>query len=285
MKLYPQNLFRDRTYQTNQEFPGTDALEVVSHGCRLFGYTMFPGGDVCEKHPCVIVLHGFPGHCTNHDLDQALRRMGCVVVNPFYRGAWGSEGNYTFSGLIEDIDVIASWVQSPEIAEKYHIDTDNVFLAGHSMGGLTCINVLRHTPWLRGGVCIAPYDMPWFFENGQEDKFKALLLEGSCLKQEFPTSLFENAKTCYKKLAFSQAFDDLKDRNLYFVGGKKDFLAPPADMIRPLWDKLANHATAASQKYDLLDSDHSFSDSRITMCTMVGKWIASQVKGAEYVNL
>ena len=136
---------------------------------------------------------------------------------------------------------------------------------------------MRRIAWIKAGGCMAPYDMPWFVENDEVQSFRDLLPEGACLKQESPTSLFENAQACYKELAFSQAFDDLKDRNLYFIGGKKDFLAPPATMIEPLYNKLKAHETTAVQKYDLLDSDHSFSDMRITMCTMVGKWIASMV--------
>jgi len=277
MKLYPENLAMDRKFDDGDIFPGCDALEVVSHGCRLFGYTMTPGGKPGEKHPLVIMLHGFPGHTTNHDVAQALRRMGCVVMNPFYRGAWGSEGYYTFNGLIEDVEVIANWARGDEIAEKYSIDVNNIFLVGHSMGGFTTINALRRIPWIKAGVCLAPYDMPWFFENDEVQSFIDLLPEGSCLKQESPTSLFENAQACYKELAFSQAFEDLKDRNLYFIGGAKDFLAPPATMIEPLFNKLKAHETAAVQKYDLLDSDHSFSDMRITMYTMVGQWLASMV--------
>ena len=277
MSLYPEFLDKDRPYDEGDIFPGTDALEVVSHGCRLFGYTLTPGGKPGEKHPLVIVLHGFPGHTTNNDLDHALRRMGCVVMNPYYRGAWGSEGFYTFDGLIEDIEVIANWARSPEILEKYSIDPDNIFLAGHSMGGFTTVNVMRRIPWLKGGVCMAPYDMPWMFENHQEDEFRALLPEGSCLKQESPTSLFDNAQKVYRELAFSQAFEDLKDRNMYFIGGAKDFLAPPADMIEPLFNQMKAHQTTANQKYDLVNSDHGFSDMRIKLSRMVGEWIASMV--------
>ncbi|MEA4965311.1 MAG: alpha/beta hydrolase [Oscillospiraceae bacterium] len=279
MNLHPENLFKDPDYREPEEFPNCDALDIMSHGCHLYGYTMLPGGKAGEKRPLVLMLHGFPGHTTNHDLAQALRRMGCVVVNPFYRGAWGSEGYYTFSGLIEDAVTVAEWARSKEIAEKYHIDTENIFLAGHSMGGFTCINTLRRLPWIRGGVCMAPYDMPWFFEHGQEETFRALLTDGSCLRQETPTSMYEDAVQCYQGLGFSQAYEDLKNRNLYFIGAKKDCLALPCDMIEPLWKKLSAHHTDANQRYDLIDSDHSFSDRRITMCTQVGDWIAAVVGG------
>ena len=46
-------------------------------------------------------------------------------------------------------------------------------------------------------------------------------------------------------------------------------------MIEPLFRKLQTHKTTAVQKYDLLDSDHSFDDMRIRLCILVGEYIAS----------
>ena len=64
---------------------------------------------------------------------------------------------------------------------------------------------------------------------------------------------------------------------MYFIGGAKDFLAPPATMIEPLFNQMKAHQTTAKQKYDLVDSDHGFSDMRIKLSRMVGEWIASLV--------
>lgn len=279
MKLHPEYLFKDPDFGETDVFPDCAPLDVMSHGCHLYGYTMLPGGSAQEMRPLAIMLHGFPGHTTNHDLSQALRRMGFVVVNPFYRGAWGSEGFYTFSGLIEDAVVVAEWARSRDVAAQYRIDATQIYLVGHSMGGFTCINTMRRLPWIRGGVCMAPYDMPLVLNQGRDAEFLSLLAEGSCLRQQTPTAMYENAVNYCKDLGFAQAYEDLKDRNIYFIGGKKDFLAPPDDMIVPLWDRLSHHASAATQKYDLIDSDHSFSDRRITLCTMVGQWLSALAQG------
>ncbi|MDY3868139.1 MAG: alpha/beta hydrolase [Pyramidobacter sp.] len=276
--LNTEFIFRDRVFGDDDRKPSTEALEVTSGGSRLYGYTLLPGGRKDEKHPCVIMLHGFPGHTTNHDVLQCLRRIGCVAVNPFFRGAWGSEGFYTFSGLPEDACAVAEWLRSDETAEKYSIDTDNMFIVGHSMGGFACINAMRRLNWIKGGVCMAPYDMPWFFENEKVDSFAALLPIGSCLRQESQTSLMENAQSCWKEMAFSQAFDDLKDRNICFVGGKNDAVAPPEDMIFPLWNRLAAHAANAVQECCMIDSDHSFNDSRIALCETVCRLIAKMAQ-------
>ena len=275
MKLYPEYANRDRLFQEGDVFPDLEALNLNSHGSRMLGYMLKPGGDPTERRPVAIMLHGFPGNATNHDIAQALCRTGFLVLNPFYRGAWGSDGFYTFTGKIEDVETVANWIRSPEAAEQYRIDTDRIFLVGHSMGGYAAVNAMRRLPWIRGGVIMAPYDMPWFFENGKVDEFRSLLSSGFSLRQETADSLWENASACWQTTGFSKAFEDLKDRNLYFIGGAKDDCAPPANMIEPLFGKLQAHETAASQKYDLLNSDHCFSDMRVRLCGMICNWMAS----------
>lgn len=278
MRLYPEYYHTDRHVQPGEEPGYCDALEVDSPAGRLIGFLLTPNHVPGEKHPAVIMLHGFPGHTTNHDLGQALRRVGFVVLNPYAPGAWGSGGNYTFDGLIDAACAVAGWLRSEEIAEKYHVDTDNIFLFGHSMGGFTAVNVMRRLSWLRGGVLCAPYDYPWFFENGREQQeFAELLPEGRCLRTDSPTALYDNAKAVYQTLAFSQAAADLRGKTLLFVGGRKDTVAPPDTMIEPLYRALCS--TTAEPDYVLLDSDHSFNDHRIKLCKIVCQWLAEHAEG------
>jgi len=279
MKLYPEYLMQDRPYLQGDEMPVIDALEIESHGATLYGIILKPEHTPGEKHPLVLTLHGFPGHCTNNDLAHALRRMGCVVINPFYRGAWGSGGYYTISGLPDDVEVLLNWAVSDEIAEKYHIDTKNVFLAGHSMGGFTTINTMRRIPWIKAGVCMAPYDPDPAFHDADRMKDLTDLIknDGTCLKQESATSIYDDIAGKHAEMAFTAAYEDLKDRNIYFLGAKKDTIAMPDVMIEPLFNMLKAHKTDAVQKYDLLDTDHSFDDMRIRLSVLVGNFIASMV--------
>ena len=53
-------------------------------------------------HPVLIFTHGYPGHEKNLDLAQSLRRTGFSSVIFFYRGCWGSEGDFSFEGSFED---------------------------------------------------------------------------------------------------------------------------------------------------------------------------------------
>ncbi len=72
----------------------------------------------------------------------------------------------------------------------------------------------------------------------------------------------------------AQAYDDLKDRNLYFVGATRDTIAPAELMIEPLWQQLASHQTAANQQYDMVETSHGFDEKRLTVSRLFGQWIA-----------
>ena len=63
-----------------QSFPEIQELNIISGGCRLYGYLLTPDKRIPGPYPTVIMSHGFPGYTTNNDLELALMRMGCVVM-------------------------------------------------------------------------------------------------------------------------------------------------------------------------------------------------------------
>ena len=72
-----------------------------------------------------------------------------------HRGAWGSEGNYLFTNLKDDLIAVAKWAHNPAIAEQYDIDVDNIFFVGHSMGGMTVLNAAKELPFIKGVAALA----------------------------------------------------------------------------------------------------------------------------------
>ena len=126
--------------------PDIYELNIISGGCRLYGYLLSPDKRIPGPYPAVIMSHGFPGYTTNNDLELALMRTGCVVIHINHRGAWGSEGNYLFTNLRDDLVAVAKWAHNPATAQRYGIDTDNIFLVGHSMGGQTVLNAAKELP-------------------------------------------------------------------------------------------------------------------------------------------
>lgn len=276
MKLNVENLFEDIEYKKVEDMPYSKPVDIMCHDAHLYGYILVPGKAYEAPHPCAIMFHGFPGYTTNNDLEHALRRMGCVVIHLNHRGAWGSEGCYSFTGLIEDAYEIVKWIQKEETIEEFGIDKDNIFLVGHSMGGMTAINSLRRIEGIKGAVAIAPYDLAYCFnERTEEILIEMIEQEGKCLRQENPAAIFKNAALFYRDLSLENAYDSIKEKNILFVGAEFDTVAPPKAMLEPLWNKLNSNKnnTSAVQEYISLKTEHNLCGQRVNLAKIVGQWI------------
>ena len=114
-------------------------LRFESHGAMLNGVVYVPQG--ADPHPAILLLHGFPGHERNLDLAQILRRAGYTTLVFHYRGAWGSDGDFSFSHVLEDAQEAVNYLRQPDVAERFRIDPDNITAIGHSMGGWTALHL------------------------------------------------------------------------------------------------------------------------------------------------
>lgn len=276
MKCDETRIFRDIEVPADK-LPGYRIVKIDCCGEDMYLYVLLPDGTFEGSRPCVLQFHGFPGFVKNQDLAQALRRIGCVVVLPFHRGAWGSGGTYSFTHLIEDAHVVANWVRSPEIVSEYKIDVERIILAGHSMGCHTALNAVKKMPWVRALVLMAPYDLSYAFRTDRREELINLLKAGSILKVDSETALLTDATQHQAEYAFETAFDAVKDKPLLLIGGSEDTLAPAADMIDPLWQKLCDHGTTAEQKYFLYPTTHGLDSHRNTVIREVCHFVSECV--------
>ena len=143
-------LFEDPEEQNPSALPDYATLDFVSNGSHIYGEIMWPSGTFAKPHPCVIMLHGFPGTARNDDISHALCRIGCVVIVPHNRGAWGSQGKYLITNCIEDAQNLAEYAHSLEFTQKYNVDLSQIFLLGHSMGANSALNAGRKLDWIGG---------------------------------------------------------------------------------------------------------------------------------------
>ena len=108
-------------------------LLVPSGGVGMNALFLLASGD--GPKPTLILLHGLPGNERNLDLAQAVRRAGWNVLTFTYRGAWGSPGNFSIAGAVDDTAAAVAYLHRPEVAAKYDVDPARIVLGGHSMGG------------------------------------------------------------------------------------------------------------------------------------------------------
>ena len=276
-----QYLFQDKPYCPEAQLSDYDTLNIISAGCRLYGSIMWPDGSYSAPRPCVVLLHGFPGSAPNDDLTHALCRIGCVVLTPHHRGAWGSEGNYLVSNCIEDTINIAGYVRSEAFCRQYNVDPNAIFLMGHSMGGNTVIHASKSLPWLRGIAVLTPYDPMHSLRAGREEELRELLEQGVILHSEGLEAIFQDILAHQGELGFEKAFEALKDQNVFCAAGSRDACAPAGQMFLPLWSKLQAHETKAVQRFVEYPAGHGLLGCRSALIREVAQFLLAALEPAE----
>jgi len=148
-------LFQDPPVIDPDHPPAIAELAFDSDGHRLNGIAYLANGP--GPHPTIFVLHGFPGNEKSLDLAQALRRAGFNTVFFHYRGAWGSDGAFSFANVIEDVAAARNHVVSQ--ARDLRVDPGRLTYIGHSMGGWAALQAAARDPGIRcaGGLAAADF--------------------------------------------------------------------------------------------------------------------------------
>jgi pimeloyl-ACP methyl ester carboxylesterase len=159
------------------------------------------------KHPTMLLLHGFPGNERNPDLAQAIRGHGWNVVYFDYRGSWGSGGKFSFKNCVDD--VIHAVAYCKQYQDSLKIDTSNMVLFGHSMGGWVSLKALQQLPGIKKCFALSAWDIYPYYkrvltqsqvlapENGRDTASMYFVLN-STVKQMFDPVLKD---TVYYDLA------------------------------------------------------------------------------------
>ena len=245
---------------------------IPSAGAGMNGLFLLASGE--GPKPTVVLLHGLPGNERNLDLAQAIRRAGWNVLTFTYRGAWGSQGEFSIAHSVEDAGAAIAFLHRPEVTATYHVDPRRIVLAGHSMGGFAAAQ----------------------YAAAHDDVAGLILLDA--------WNVGADARTCCtdaaKRAETVAGFDDLGHA---LVGADQESLTRELEHARPDWDLVtlaprlarqrvltvwANRGIAeqnaalaeAMRKAGAtqlttahLPTDHAFSDHRIALARAVVAWL------------
>ncbi len=134
-----------------------EVLHIPSGSVEINGVAYLAGGP--GPHPTVVICHGWPGNEKNLDLAQAVRRAGWNAITFNYRGAWGSPGAFRFAQNPQDAKAVLAFLRDPANAAKLGIDTKNIAIMGHSMGGWVTTLVASEDGKLIGAGLISAANM------------------------------------------------------------------------------------------------------------------------------
>ncbi|WDE14203.1 alpha/beta hydrolase family protein [Thalassomonas haliotis] len=246
------------------EYPATIVeLTLASYGKRMSGLAYLAKGP--GPHPTILLLHGYPGNEKNLDLAQAMRSKGWNVIFFHYRGAWGSEGEFSFRGAEQDVQQVLAYLRQEKNAAGLRINPDKISLVGHSMGGHMAIAGILDNPDVRCSLALDGANLGadglGFFKEQQSAE----------LWRRYSDSLFmlsgwSGAKAEAEIRQYGPELDLVKrsgkinGRPVMLIAADTEVI-PMDQHIKPLLAALT--ATKNSRVfYRLIEDDHSFSSSR-----------------------
>lgn len=269
------SLFADPVAVDADYPPALEELNFQSGGARLNGLIYLADG--AGPHPTVILLHGYPGNEKNLDLAQAMRRDGFNVMFFHYRGAWGSEGNFSFTHVVEDVAAAADFLRAN--AAAYRADPEKLILVGHSMGGFAALSAAANDSQIACAAGLAPAD---FGVLAAGVTASPQVLEGFSSYTDTLSMLngFSGEAAILELFANTAAFDlrakapELAGKSVLIVAAEDDESTPLDIMVQPLMDAYAAQDGLNATNV-VLPGDHSFSWSREALINTVTGWADS----------
>lgn len=245
-------------------------LLIPSHGSAMNALLFVTGG--AGPHPTVILMHGLPGNERNLDLAQAIRSSGWDVLTFTYRGAWGSAGDFSISHAIDDTAAALAFARSPAGA-KLGIDPHHIVLAGHSMGGATATITAAGASGLDGLILIDAWNPALGTSKGAVTR--AQLVAGF---DDFGHSLHgATPETVADEVIAKRAGWDLvalapklASMPILSVSAKYGLASRNESLTAALRKAGDSQVTAVE-----MDTDHSFSDHRMALSSVVVGWLAA----------
>jgi pimeloyl-ACP methyl ester carboxylesterase len=261
----------------DRSFPARlDEVSIDSGGASMNAIVYVAQGD--GPHPTVILLHGFPGSERNLDLAQAIRRSGWNVVFFHYRGAWGSEGTFSFTHVLQDVAAVVEHVRSPEFSGKHRVDRDRLALVGHSMGGFAALVGGSEVEAVRCIASIAGANVGLMGRAAGADPEQLALMAGALDTWSGPIrgasgrSLIEEAVRRADRFDPLLRVDALAMKPVLLVAGERDRVTPLQVHHAPLVQALQQRGNAKIRAVTL-DADHAFSDKRLALARSVVGWL------------
>ncbi|MEK7389889.1 MAG: alpha/beta fold hydrolase [Elusimicrobiota bacterium] len=210
----------------------------------------------------VLMLHGFPGIQKNEDIAAELCRRGLSVLMPHYRGCWGSPGEFSVHGAIEDAAKALGL-----LSRYHHIDPSRIGLLGYSVGGWIALRLAAQRPVAAVAV-MAPAP-----PRSNEDSDKIYLRKhGKVISIPDIKALWNEYLAAAREDHPDAYIRHISPTPLLIMQGLKDHLVPPTTSY-VLW-------TQAGWPKDIIqlpNEDHEFQNDRPRVVSTLCDWMQAHL--------
>jgi pimeloyl-ACP methyl ester carboxylesterase len=241
---------------------GSAELFIPSGNSLIAGFIYKPNG--AQKHPTLLLLHGYPGNERNLDLAQEVRAHGWNVIYFDYRGSWGSGGKFSFKNCVEDVVNVVSFCN--KYADSLRIDTSNIVLFGHSMGGWVCLKALAQLPSVTKGFALSTWDIYSDYKDvHSQQQLMAKAKDPNTGGDYFV--LNSTLKEIYEPVIKNLSYYDIRNDTAALAGKQIIMLDEHNGNA-----KLADQIKKTNQNYfdyEVWQTDHPFTNKRISLINKV----------------
>jgi len=259
-----------------------DDITFKSQGHTLRG--KFFQGKPSGQCPTLLLLHGFPGNQQDVlGLGQRLSIAGINVLTFNYSGTHKSEGEFTMSNTLTDIQAAYDYLHQSNIVRRFHVDTSQVVLGGYSYGGGMALTYASRHPEIQRVISIAGTDHGEFAREYLRNPQMAQSMDSLFDKLKTPDGPINfEGRGLLKKLAANPtpvdlrlSANDLAARDILLVGGWDDAQITIDQFLLPLYRALKK-AGANKIRFFALHADHSFRNVREELATELVRWMQSK---------
>lgn len=235
-------------------------LQIPSESSLLQGF-MYKSNN-SQKHPTLIMLHGYPGNERNLDLAQIVRAKGWNVIYFNYRGSWGNQGDFSFENCVNDVINVVDFCYKN--SGKLQIDSSNIALFGHSMGGWVGLKALQQLTNVKKGFMLSTWDIYGDFKDVKpEQNLDDLIKEWELQTLVLNTPAKKLLKDAIENIDFYNLSNDgksLADKNIVMLDEDKRNKGIALSIEKE---------NKSSFKYNVWNTDHSFTNKRISLANLV----------------
>ncbi len=253
----------DKAYPARME-----VLHVPSGGVEINAVAYLASGKGAK--PTLIICHGWPGNEKNLDLAQAVRRAGWNAITSNYRGSWGSPGSFRFAQNPEDAKAVLAFLRDPANSARLNVDTGQLVLAGHSMGGWVTAMVAAQDRDLAGAALISAANMGAREGAGRETLIQMAAQNAETLVGTSPERMADELLVQAESFDFLKVAPNLAKRKLLILSSD-DGLAPQTDALAQAIHKAGGRSVTAEH----IATDHSWSDKRIALQSRIIAWLST----------
>ena len=236
---------------------GTRELTIPSDGSLLQGFIYKANG--VQKHPTLLLLHGYPGNERNLDLAQVVRANGWNVIYFNYRGSWGSQGEFSFKHCVEDVVNVVAFCK--KYADSLQIDPSRIALFGHSMGGWVCLKALQQLPDVKKGVAVSAWNIFEVTTNNQ------VLATREKKAEEYFVLNKKSGKDLFKPVLENPEYYNLT--NTAEALSQKQIIMLEEYQRNPSVADAIKNKNKAFFEYEVWQTDHSFTNKRVALIKKV----------------